>query len=315
MTNSIEIHNLHKEFKRGKKEEPLVAVNQLTLNVPTGKIFGFLGSNGAGKSTTIKMVCGLIKPTSGHVLINGINTARNRSQAMREIGVVLEGTRNIYWRLSAWDNLMYFGQLKGMRQRHFKEYAEQMLIELDLWERRKEPTGNFSRGMQQKVAIACALITNPSIVLLDEPTLGLDVQSARTLELWIQKLAVEQGKTIVLTTHQLHMAQKLCDHVAIMHRGKLVANESKTSLIRRTQGMDYYEIKVDGHFKQTPPSWSPQIKLTVENGHTLINSTISSQSSLHQLIDDIKHSEMPLISVNLVEPTLEEIFIETTRGG
>lgn len=315
MTHSIEIRHLHKEFQRGKKEEPLVAVNQLSLDVPTGKIFGFLGSNGAGKSTTIKMVCGLIQPTSGHVLVNGRDIARNRGQAMREIGVVLEGTRNIYWRLSAWDNLMYFGRLKGIRQRHLKEYAQQMLIELDLWERRKEPTGNFSRGMQQKVAVACALITNPAIVLLDEPTLGLDVQSARTLETWIRKLVTEQGKTIVLTTHQLHMAQKLCDHVAIMHRGKLVANESKTSLMQRTQGADYYEIKVGGHFEKRPSSWPPQIKVQVENGHTLINSTIASQTRLHQLIDDIKHTQMPLISINRIEPTLEEIFIESTRGG
>ena len=139
------------------------------------------------------MICGLVIPTTGRVRVNGYDVARERSMAMRQIGAVLEGTRNVYWRLSAWENLMYFGRLKGYRGKALSDHAEQLLRGLDLWERRNDRVRMFSRGMQQKVAIACALVANPPIILLDEPTLGLDVQASRTVRDWIAKLAREQG--------------------------------------------------------------------------------------------------------------------------
>src|SRR5437667_7543916 len=150
---------------------------------------------------------------------------------MRQIGAVLEGTRNVYWRLSAWENLMYFGHLKECFGKELKIRAEQLLRELDLWDRRGDVLRTFSRGMQQKVAIACALVSNPSIVLLDEPTLGLDVQAALTVKEWVAKLAHEQGKTIVLTTHQLDLAQDVCDSVAIMRKGCLITYRPLAELL------------------------------------------------------------------------------------
>ena len=136
-------------------------------------------------------------------LHNGYNVAREHSIAMQQLGAVLEGTRNVYWRLTAWENLMYFGRLRGYYGKKLAIRAEQILRELDLWDRRKDLVRTFSRGMQQKVAIACSLITDPPIVLLDEPTLGLDIQASRTVKEWITLLAREQNKTVVLTTHQL----------------------------------------------------------------------------------------------------------------
>ena len=119
---------------------------------------GLLGPNGAGKTTTIKMMCGQIRPTSGLTRLNGHHVASDRGQAMRQIGAILEGTRNVYWRLSAWENLVYFGGLKGVGRRALRSRAEWLLRGLDLWDRRKTEVREFSRGMQQKVAIACALI-------------------------------------------------------------------------------------------------------------------------------------------------------------
>src|SRR5690348_15127347 len=165
----IELENISKTY-RGPKKTTITAVDNLTLAIGGSQVFGVLGTNGAGKTTTIKMACGLITPTTGTIRLNGYDVVHQRRQAMHQIGAVLEGTRNIYWRLSAWQNLMYFGRLKGCWGKELAREAERLLRELDLWERRRDPIRTFSRGMQQKVAIACSLIADPPIVLLDEPT-------------------------------------------------------------------------------------------------------------------------------------------------
>ena len=166
---AIQLQGLCKRYHR-RGGSPIEAVRDLSLSIPRGQIFGFLRPNGAGKTTTIKMACGLVEPTSGTVFVHGRDVWRHRARAMLEIGAVLEGTRNIHWALSAWDNLTYFGHLKGMWGKQLARRADALLRELDLWERRTDLIRTFSRGMQQKVAIACALIADPPIVLLDEPT-------------------------------------------------------------------------------------------------------------------------------------------------
>src|SRR5579875_1202209 len=219
---AIELSGLTKRYRRGNGW--LTAVDGVTLTVPHGQVIGLLGPNGAGKTTTIKMACGLIVPSAGRIRLNGYDVGRQRSGAVRQIGAVLEGSRNVYWPLSAWQNLLYFGRLKGLRVSEIRPRAQRLLTELDLWDRRHEPVGSFSRGMQQKVAIAAALITDPPIILLDEPTLGLDVEAARTVRGWIAQLARDEGKTIVLTTHQLDVAQQLSDRVAVIRQGSIIAD-------------------------------------------------------------------------------------------
>src|SRR5215472_5813562 len=162
---AIELTGLTKRYRRGK--DWFAAVNDVPLSVPTGQVIGLLGPNGAGKTTTIKMSCGLIVPTAGTIRINGHDVGRRRADAVRQIGAVLEGSRNVYWPLTAWQNLMYFGRLKGLSGTEIKPRARRLLTDLGLWDRRNETVGSYSRGMQQKVAIAAALITDPPIILLD----------------------------------------------------------------------------------------------------------------------------------------------------
>ena len=190
---AIEIRGLTKTYGCGK--DAFTAVRPVTLSVPRGQVIGLLGPNGAGKTTTIKMIAGLITPSSGTVTISGYDVGRQRPAAVRQIGAVLEGSRNVYWPLSAQENLLYFGRLKGLHAAQVKPRARELLTELGLWERRHQSVGSFSRGMQQKVAIAASLITDPPVILLDEPTLGLDVEAARTVRDWIRKLAAELGRT------------------------------------------------------------------------------------------------------------------------
>ncbi|MEM7535162.1 MAG: ABC transporter ATP-binding protein [Chloroflexota bacterium] len=314
--SAIELTQLSKVYtKRGS--DPLQAVDGVNLTVPQGQVIGFLGPNGAGKTTTIKMMCGLVQPTTGQVRLNGCDIHQQRGAAMRQIGAVLEGTRNIYWRLTAWQNLMYFGRLKGFGGRPLRQRAESLLRELDLWERRKDEVKDFSRGMQQKVAIACALIADPPIVLLDEPTLGLDVHAALTVKQWVKELARTQGKTIVLTTHQLDMAEELCERVVIMRQGKMVVDEPKAKLLNLFQ-QEYYELRVDMALTQAQPLLSdlPMTNpiFTEDENRTLLTGTLADDATIYQVLALLEEKAIPLLSVERAQPNLEEVFVKLTQS-
>lgn len=141
---AIQIKNLSKSYKSSNGEK-IQAVDELDLSIDAGQVFGFLGANGAGKTTTIKMMCGLVKPTDGDVFLNGFDVRKERRKAMTQIGAVLEGTRNVYWRMSAWENILYFGRLKAVHGKELKQRAEMLIRELDLWERRNDKVRTFSR--------------------------------------------------------------------------------------------------------------------------------------------------------------------------
>ena len=306
---AIKIESLSKVFRR-RNGEDIEAVNTLDLTVEQGQIFGFLGSNGAGKTTTLKMVCGLVIPTTGTVHLNGYDVRTQRGQAMQQIGAVLEGTRNVYWRMNAWQNLLYFGRIKGVSAGNWlKARAEELLRELDLWERRNDPVGEYSRGMQQKVAIAAALIADPPIVLLDEPTLGLDVQASRTVQEWIIQLTKERGKTVVLTTHQLDMAENLCDRIAIMSRGRLLTHRPTGELLDLFR-REFYQLRVRGFVAAEKIGAFPGFVASQENGNTVLSGEVGEDLSVFDLVERVRLAGLELISVTPAEPNLEEIFIE-----
>lgn len=314
MTVAIEIDGLSKIYTK-RKGPAVVAVDDLSLSIPAGQIFGFLGSNGAGKTTTIKMACGLVLPTAGSVRLHGFDVQRQRGQAMRQIGAVLEGTRNVYWRLTAWQNLLYFGRIKGVTGKGLKERAERLLRELELWERRDDTVRDFSRGMQQKVAIACALVADPPIVLLDEPTLGLDVQAGRTVKRWVEQLARQEGKTVVLTTHQMDLAESLCDRVAIMSQGKLLTNRRTGELLGLFR-QETYELRFRGRVEEAVAARFEDFTARQENGHTILAGTISEHNRLYRLIEMAEMQGLELLGVTQAEPNLEEIFVEVLeRAG
>ncbi|MDF5757415.1 ABC transporter ATP-binding protein [Spongiactinospora sp. TRM90649] len=299
----IEIDELTKVY--GSAQAP--AVDEVSLRVPAGSVFGFLGPNGAGKTTTIKMLAGLLTPTSGQVRLGGFDVARQRSAAMARFGAVLEGSRNVYWTLSAWQNLMYFGRLKGMRKARVAERARDLLTDLDLWERRHDKVGGFSRGMQQKVAIAVALIADPPIVLLDEPTLGLDVEATRTVKHWIAEQARELGTTVLLTTHQLDVAEELCDRVAVMREGRLVADLPTRELLARFRDRDRYEIRVEG----AAPSGFDAV---TREGVTTINVRVSDPHEVYEVVERLRAQGVVLESLTQVRPDLEDVFLALVSG-
>jgi ABC-2 type transport system ATP-binding protein len=304
---AIEITDLSKVYHRDKGTS-VRAVDHLSLTIPAGQVVAFLGPNGAGKTTTIKMLGGLITPSSGQVRLNGYDVGRNRAMAVRQIGAVLEGARNVYWSLSAWQNLLYFGRLKGLPRKAIAPRAEQLLRSLDLWERRHQTVGGFSRGMQQKVAIAAALIADPPILLLDEPTLGLDVQAARMVKDWIRQIAHEQGKTILLTTHQLAMAQEVCDRVVMIHQGRLRADLPMSDLLKRFR-QNLYEIRLGSLLDAGAGTWLDGLTVTSADGESRIRGPIPDQDRLYDLLTQIRAQHLPLLAVERVELNLEDIFV------
>jgi ABC-2 type transport system ATP-binding protein len=310
---AIQLRDLGKRFGR------LVAVDGISLEIPPGQVFGLLGPNGAGKTTTIKMMTGLVTPTSGSVLLGGYDVATQRSRAVQQVGAVLEGSRNVYWSLSAWRNLLYFGRLKGLRGAEIKPRAQRLLRDLGLWDRRGEQVGGFSRGMQQKVAIAAALVTDPAIVLLDEPTIGLDVDAARTVRQWVARLAREQGKTIVLTTHQLAMAEELCDRVAVIRDGRIVTDLPTGELLDRYVE-DRFEVEVIGTAAAVARALPVTLRVdaAVEpasaEGHIIVTLPTADQDTLHRVLAGLHANTVPVVGVSRVRPSLEAVFVNLVRG-
>ncbi|MGH2515801.1 MAG: ATP-binding cassette domain-containing protein [Ktedonobacterales bacterium] len=205
--NAIETSQLTRAFGS------LVAVDDLTLAIPEGTVFGFLGPNGAGKTTTVRMLSALITPTRGTATVAGYRLGENNDAIRRAVGILTE-TPGLYDRLSAWQNLLFYAEMYDLPAQQAASQVERYLRLLDLWERRGDKVGGFSKGMRQKLAIARALLHEPQVIFLDEPTAGLDPEAARVVREFIKQLRAE-GRTIFLTTHNLPEADELCDLIGV----------------------------------------------------------------------------------------------------
>ena len=205
--NAIETNKLTRTFGS------LVAVDDLTLAIPEGTVFGFLGPNGAGKTTTVRMLSALIAPSRGSAVVAGYHLGKD-SEAIRQAVGILTETPGLYDRLSAWQNLLFFAELYDLPAKRAAAQVERYLRLLELWERRNDKVGGFSKGMRQKLAIARALLHEPKVIFLDEPTAGLDPEAARVVREFIKQLRAE-GRTIFLTTHNLPEADELCDLIGV----------------------------------------------------------------------------------------------------
>jgi ABC-2 type transport system ATP-binding protein len=229
-----------------KRYGEILAVDHISFEVNKGEVFGFLGPNGAGKTTTIRMLTGLSKPTDGKASILGFDIHSQIVQIKKHIGVVPE-ISNLYDELSAVDNLIFMAQLYGVPRVQHKKKVEELLKTFRLYERKDNPFCTFSRGMKRALTIAAALIHNPEVLFLDEPTVGLDVVAARSLRNLIFNLC-QQGMTIFLTTHYLEEADLLCDRVAILVNGRLLAIDTPKALRAKTNKKSLEEafIKITG---------------------------------------------------------------------
>ncbi len=215
--NEIAIHteNLSRHFGAVR------AVDGLSLDVPAGSVFGFLGPNGSGKTTTIRLLLGLLLPTAGQASVLGWDTRTQADEIRRRCGALLEHS-GLYERLSAEDNLEFYGRIAHLPPAERRTRMRELLERAGLWERRREPAGRWSRGMQQKLAVARALLHRPRLLFLDEPTAGLDPLAAAALRSDLARMVQSEGVTVFLTTHNLVEAEHLCARVAVIRRGRLL---------------------------------------------------------------------------------------------
>ncbi len=225
------------------------AVDGLSVDVPRGMIFGFLGPNGAGKTTTIHLLLGLLEPTSGQAEVLGFDPWRQGDEVRSRTGAVLEDT-GIYEALTAEANLEFFARAWRMPNDQRRDRIRELLSGMGLWDRRREKAGTWSRGMQQRLALARALLHRPALLFLDEPTAGLDVMAATAVRDDLATLAGRDGTTIFLTTHNMAEAERLCGVVAVIRAGRLVALGSPSELRART-GPPRLEIFGSGFDEQT----------------------------------------------------------------
>jgi ABC-2 type transport system ATP-binding protein len=302
---ALEAHQLQKIYRQGK--QTIEAVRQVSLTIQPSEVLAFLGPNGAGKTTTIKMIAGLIQPDQGWVRIAGHDPHQNR-RALRLVGAVLEGNRNLYWRLTAQENLEYFGVLRGLSRHVAQRRSLELLEQFDLTHRRRTAVRDLSRGMQQKLALAVALVHHPQLLLLDEPTLGLDVEASQHVKVLVRTIA-QAGCAILLTTHQLNVAEELSDRVAIIQQGKIIAEELTRELIRQFSGSSY-QIEFEGELGAARARAIVALGASIHPGHI---SFAGSSDLLYQLLDLLK--PLPLVQVKKDQADLTEVFLKLVRGA
>jgi len=273
-----------------------------------------LGPNGAGKTTTIKMLTTLLEPTDGSARILGYDIRENTREIRRRINLVAEGERTLYWRLSGYENLKYFARIYYVSKEEERERIEFLLKLVGLWEKRNDLVMNYSRGMKQRLAIAKALVNDPEVLFLDEPTLGLDVQSSIFVREFVKKLVDEQGKTVLLTTHYMAEAEQLCDRIAIIDHGKIIALDTPDNLKKLVMDEDVVEIRLKGNVPEEIPWRLAIVERDVESNFTVLRGTVD-EEELPKVVEWLVRRKAKIISVEQKEPTLEDVFIRLTGRG
>lgn len=317
--HTIQTKNLTKRFRRRFRGATITAVDHVSLGVERGEILGILGQNGAGKSTTLlKMICGLLRPTEGEILINGRHLEKHRQETLAEIGAVLEGSRNSLWSMTVWQNMRYFGYLKNMYGGALKRRVGELVRLFQLEEKQNELVKNLSKGMKQKLAIAFAFINDPSLVLLDEH-LGLDVQTERIVKDLIVHLAKENNKTVLLSSHDMRLVEEICDRVAIISEGKLLRVDETKNLLRNLE-QEIYFIRLERTPEFQRLGRIPGVRIgkvheqSQKEDGCLIRVTMEHHERLFDIIDALRAEGLRVLSITKCEPSLEDVFVNLVKS-
>ncbi|MGA2914204.1 MAG: ABC transporter ATP-binding protein [Methanoregula sp.] len=302
--NAIQVEHLCKRFGT------VTAVNDVSLTVREGETFGFLGPNGAGKTTTIRLLTGVLTPDAGSVRINGIDIHRHPLDAKMQMGVIPESS-TVYGDLSAEQNLHLSAKMYGMPRAVREKRIDEILLQLGLNEKRRLLVRTFSKGMKQRVSIACAIIHRPRVLILDEPTSGLDVQSRRLVIETIHHMN-EQGSTIFLTTHNIEEANTLCQTVCIINKGKIVAQDSPERLKKMFDTTQSVEVSFDRTV--TRDLFAAEGILRAEPcGDKWRLYTDNPDWVLKYLVGCAERESLGITSLTTSGPSLEEAFVHLTE--
>jgi len=320
--NAIELEHLQRIFKttigvlkRTKKE--VMAVEDVSFEVKSGELFGLLGPNGAGKTTIVKMLATLLIPTQGVARIQGFDVVKEADQVRKRIGFIFGGERGLYWRLSGIDNLRYFGSLYHVDPDVMKKRIPYLLELVGLDGRGKERVGGYSRGMKQRLHVARTLLHDPEVLFLDEPTIGLDPVGAREFRQVIRDLQSE-NKTILLTTHYMFEADALCQRIAVLNQGRIVALDTPEGLKRFVRDLSVIEVEMFGVAQEVVERVRAQPfvdSVAVENRdqrQLMLVHTTRGAEAVPDLMGTLQDVRVGRVQVR--EPTLEDAYVRLVGG-
>ncbi|XQY92751.1 ABC transporter ATP-binding protein [Metabacillus sp. HB246100] len=303
----IKCKNVNKSFGNHQ------VVKDFNLAIKEGEVFGLLGPNGAGKTTTISMMTSQIYPTSGEISINGLNIVQNQLEVKKAVGIVPQDIA-LYPMLSAIDNLTFFGELYGMKGKKAKEKVNQLLHLVSLADRAKEPIKNYSGGMKRRINIAAALLHDPLVVFMDEPTVGIDPQSRNQIFELVNMLK-ENGMTIIYTTHYMEEATKLCDRVAIIDDGKIISLGTVEELVAQVHG-GVIELSTANSAEADSieeglktRSFCKNIRRTGTHFELVVEDM---NDNVAKLLEWFKTSQFEATITNIMNPSLETLFLYKT---
>jgi ABC-2 type transport system ATP-binding protein len=280
------------------------ALRDVSLSVRTGEVFGVLGPNGAGKTTTVRLLNGMLRPDAGSARVLGLDPATQGTDLRRQTGVLTE-TPSLYERLSAWDNLAFFGRLYGLSEAELPRRIDTVLQTLDLWDRRHDKAGTFSKGMKQRLAIARAILHDPKLLFLDEPTAGLDPGSADEVNRLIADLKA-RGHTVFLCTHRLIEAEKVCDRFALFAQGRVLATGTKDELVRQL----WPDIEVAIECLGPVPTLKGTVPgaFDLRTGGRTLFASVAREDVIPALVSAVCQAGGQIIRVAPVEHSLEDVY-------
>ena len=305
----IEVKNLTKMFNK------FTAVDNVSFEVRKGEIFGLLGPNGAGKSTILRMLSTLARPTSGTATIGGYDIVKNDNEVRKLIGIVSE-KMIMYNRLTAKENLLFFGSLFNIPKDVLTKKVDDLLELVQLTKFKDSQVGTFSTGMQQRMNVVRALLNTPRVLYLDEPTLGLDPQSSVEIREFIKKLNRENGTTVIVTTHMMVDADLMCDRIAIIDHGKIVALDTSSNLKKQLNGTNTTILKLE--IANLTPKILGTIRAlkcadsVIQEDSTHLKILVHGEEAFDSIIDAIREKKGKLTSIENLKPTLEDVFLHLT---
>ena len=308
---ALYVDGLAKTF--GSGDEAVEAVRDVSFAVEPGEVVGLLGPNGAGKTTTIKSVLGLVLPDEGDVRVHGIDIYEQPRAAYEHVDAMLEGARNDYWRLTVRENLRYFAAIRGQDPDTLSDRHDELLEQFDLAEFADTAVRDLSRGMKQKVSLASVLASEADVVFLDEPTLGLDVESSLTLRRELRRIVEERDLTAVVSSHDMDVIEDVCDRVLVMNEGRVIADDSVSALLRRYASTGFSVTSADftDDLLDDLRARFDVVETTAVDGATRVEVATDSDG-FYRLLDRCRERGVTLEAVGTVEPDFEDVFVELT---